>query len=185
MVVINALAQSHNYVKKTVKPGDIVIDTTVGKGRDTLFLAELVGGKGRVHAFDIQKKSIELTSELLESKGLSNTVLLHESHDRMDEFVKPGVSCVMFNLGYLPGTDHSVQTKGATTVSAIRKAMRLLKKNGIITLVIYQGGDTGFEERDSVIEFCSSINQKSFAVMKTSFINQANNPPIFICIEKL
>ncbi len=185
MVLNNALAQSHKYVEKAVKPGDIVIDATAGKGRDTLFLAKLVGGKGCVYAFDIQKKSIELTSELLQSKGLANTTLLNESHDRMHEFVKPGVSCVMFNLGYLPGTDHSVQTKGATTVSAVKKAMHLLKKNGIITLVIYQGGDTGFEERDSVIEFCNSIDQKLFAVMKTSFINQKNNPPILICIEKL
>lgn len=185
MILVNGLGMSHEYVIKAVQPGDSVVDATCGKGRDTLFLAKLTGNSGKVYAFDIQKESIELTCSLLEANKITNSVVINESHEKMDEFVPCGISSAMFNLGFLPGTDHNVQTKGETTVIAIGKAMHLLKKGGIITIVIYHGGDTGFAERDMVLEFCGRINQKEFTVMKSSFLNQSNNPPIFICIEKL
>jgi len=185
MILVNALGLSHTYAKKAIKPGDTVVDATCGKGRDTLLLADLAGEDGHVYAFDIQEKSIKITKDLLKEKGYDNTSFYCENHAAMDKFVPTGISCVMFNLGYLPGTDHKLQTKGETTVSAIANAMLLLKKNGIITIVIYQGGDTGFRERDMVLGFCKSIDQKTFTVEKTSFENQKNNPPIFICIEKI
>ena len=185
MILVNALGLSHEYVKKAVKPGDTVVDATCGNGRDTLLLARLVGDDGHVYAFDIQEKSIKITNDLLKENGYDNTSLYCKNHSIMGKFVPPGISCAMFNLGYLPGADHKLQTKGETTVSAIVKAMTLLKKNGIITIVIYQGGDTGFGEREMVLDFCKVIDQNTFTVEKTSFENQKNNPPIFICIEKI
>lgn len=185
MILINALTLSHSYAKKTVKPGDIVVDATCGKGRDTILLAGLAGENGHVYAFDIQEDSIRITKGLLNENGYANATLICENHADMDRIVPFGVACVMFNLGYLPGSDHKLQTNGETTVTAIEKAMGLLKRNGIITIVIYHGGDTGFEERDMVLDFCRGINQKAFIVQKTSFENQKNNPPIFICIEKI
>ena len=49
-----AVAFSHQLLKNTVKIGDTVIDATVGKGNDTLFLASLVGKTGQVIGFDVQ-----------------------------------------------------------------------------------------------------------------------------------
>ena len=185
MILINSLGLSHEYAQRTVRPGETAVDATCGKGRDTLFLSKLVGDTGTVFAFDIQIESVELTRSLLETHKITNTVVFNEGHEKMDELVPGGVSCIMFNLGFLPGTNHLVQTKGETTVDAIGKAMKLIKPGGIITIVIYQGGDTGYEERDMVLDYCGKVNQKEFTVMKSSFINQKNNPPIFICIEKL
>ncbi|MDX1359363.1 MAG: class I SAM-dependent methyltransferase [Clostridia bacterium] len=185
MILINALALSHYYAKKSINTGDTVIDATCGMGRDTLFLANLVGSKGRVYAFDIQKDAVSATEKLLKASGIDNATILCESHSKMKQHVQPGVSCVMFNLGYLPGGDHSVQTNGNTTLAALLQAMDILKTKGIITIVIYQGGDTGFAERDQVLDFCRTIDQDKFTVSQTSFINQKNHPPIFICIEKL
>lgn len=185
MILINSLGLSHDYARRAVRPGDTVVDATCGKGRDTLFLAGLVGECGKVFAFDIQSESVELTRSLLENHKINNTVVFNENHEKIDEFVLGGVSCIMFNLGFLPGSDHLVQTKGENTIKAIVKFMDLIKAGGIITVVIYQGGDTGYMERDLVLDFCTKVNQKEFTVMKTSFENQKNNPPIFICIEKL
>ena len=185
MLLINALELSREYASRVVNPGDTVVDATCGKGRDTILLAKLSGNIGHVYAFDIQEKSILLTKELIAANNIINTTLIHDGHENMDEYVSTGITCVMFNLGYLPGTDHSLSTNGKTTIIAIHKAMRLLCVGGIITIVIYQGGDTGFDERNLVIEFCKSINQEQFTVQKTTFENQKNNPPIFICIEKL
>ncbi|WP_242946931.1 class I SAM-dependent methyltransferase, partial [Clostridium haemolyticum] len=36
----------------------------------------------------------------------------------------------------------------------------------------------------AVEEFASTLNQKEYNVMKLEFINQVNNPPILIAIEK-
>jgi len=62
--------------------------------------------------------------------------------------------------------------------------MQLLCLNGIISIVIYYGGDSGFDEKESVLKFIETIDPKSFTVMKTEFVNQINNPPILVCIEK-
>ncbi len=184
-MLINALGMSHEYASAVVKPGDIVIDATCGKGRDTLLLAGLVGKSGHVFAFDIQEKSLLFTKELISSNNIINTTLIHNSHENIDEYVSVGISCIMFNLGYLPGTDHTLSTIGSTTIIALQKAMKLLNIGGVITIVIYQGGDTGFEERDIVLAYCKNINQEQFTVQKTTFENQKNNPAIFIYIEKL
>jgi len=102
----------------------------------------------------------------------------------MEKYIGHGISCIMFNLGYLPGGDHSIHTKPESSMKAIEVSGRLLKTGGIILIVIYHGGDTGFQERDAVIQFCSTLDQNIFTVKMTSFINQRGNPPIFICIQK-
>ena len=58
------------------------------------------------------------------------------------------VSCITFNFGYLPGGDHTLATKADTSVQAIEEGLRLLKKDGLMSLCIYSGGDSGFEEKD-------------------------------------
>lgn len=184
MLLINALNLSHVYVANAVKPGDVVVDATAGKGRDTLLLSRLTGNKGQVYAFDIQKEAIMATKKLLEEKEINNVTFVNDSHEMIDEHVKTGISCVMFNLGFLPGFDHGIQTKGDSTITAIGKSLKLLVPGGIITIVVYHGKDTGYDERNQVLEFCNSIDQKNFTVMKTTFPNQKNDPPIFICIEK-
>lgn len=185
MRLINALGLSHEYAARVVNPGDTVLDATCGKGRDTLFLARIVGDSGDVFAFDIQEKSILLTKKLIAENNLSNVRVIHDSHENIDKYISTEITCAMFNLGYMPGTDHTLYTRGDTTIMAVQKSLQLLKLGGIITIVIYYGGVTGFDERDIVLEYCKKLNQKQFTVQKTTFENQKNDPPIFICIEKL
>lgn len=184
MMLINSLKMSREMVAKAVSPGDTVIDATCGKGRDTLLLAEMVGPNGRVFSFDIQEAAVSTTRNLVDSKNYKNVKVIKDSHSNMDEYVDKPVSCVMFNLGYLPGSDHTTQTKSATTITAIEKSMELLGSGGLISIVIYHGGDTGYDERDAVLSYCSTIDQSRFTVEMRRFINQKNDPPILILIEK-
>ena len=103
----------HHFISLQVQPGDICIDATAGKGNDTLKLAELAGDTGTVLAFDIQKDALEATeSRLLEANLHSRVQLIHRGHEHMAEYVSPeSVSCIVFNLGYLPGGDHKIATK--------------------------------------------------------------------------
>ena len=51
----NARCLAADYVRRAVRPGDRVVDATMGNGKDTAFLAELVGEDGHVTAFDVQE----------------------------------------------------------------------------------------------------------------------------------
>jgi len=185
-VIKNSLNQSHDIVMKVVQPGDTVIDATAGNGGDTVFLAELAGSEGKVYSFDIQQTALDRTREKLKMLGLDDRAeLICDSHENMDLYVKQPVKCVMFNLGYLPGGDHKIGTRGNSTIAAIQKAMELIVLNGIITVVVYYGGDSGFEEKEQVLEFIKTIDCKKFTVSKTEFVNQINCPPILVCIEKI
>ena len=72
----NALGPSHKFIYEHVSPGEICIDATAGRGRDTLFLCELVGEGGKVFAFDIQEEAINSTRELLNANKKSATLFL-------------------------------------------------------------------------------------------------------------
>ena len=185
-VIRKSLLQSHDIVREVVKTGDTVIDATAGNGGDTVFLAKLVGMQGKVFSFDIQKTALERTLEKLEAEGLENRVtLVNDGHENMGLHVKCSVDAIMFNLGYLPGGDHKICTVGNTTIKAIESAMELVRVNGIITIVVYYGGDSGFEEKEQVLEYIRGINCKRFIVSVTEFVNLINCPPILVCIEKL
>ncbi len=185
-IIKNSLGQSHEFIRKAVKEGDTVIDATAGNGGDTLFLAKLVGNAGKVYSFDIQAKAHENTRDKLNSANLQGQVeQIQDGHQNMDRYVKEEVRAVMFNLGYLPGGDHDIGTKGDTTAEAIKKAMDLLAVNGIITIVVYYGGDSGFGEKEFILEYIEGIDNRQYTVMRTEFVNQINCPPILICIERL
>lgn len=182
----NSLGQSHDYISLFVKEGDTVVDATCGNGNDTVFLAGLVGEGGRVFSFDIQDRAISNTTKKLNDLELCDRVtLIKDGHQNMDRYIKSPLKAVMFNLGYLPSGDHSLGTKPETTIQAISKSMELLVEGGVITVVIYYGGDSGFEEKEKVLQFLEGIDQKKFIVLRTDFINQANCPPILVCIEKI
>jgi tRNA G37 N-methylase Trm5 len=185
-VIKNSLYQSHDIIMRVVKPGDTVIDATAGNGGDTVFLAKLTGSGGKVYCFDIQQRALDRTLERLRNEGLDGIVeLICDSHEHMDRYVKGPVRCVMFNLGYLPGGNHDIGTKGSSTIAAVQKAMELIMVHGIVTIVIYYGGDSGFDEKEQVLDFIRTIDCKRFTVSMTEFVNQINCPPILVCIEKL
>ena len=50
-------------------------------------------------------------------------------------------------------------------------------------MVVYYGGDSGFDEKEAVMEYVKTIRLKA-TVLVHEFANQINCPPIAICIEK-
>ena len=168
------------YIKEIVGKGDCVIDATVGNGNDTLKLSNAVGENGKVYGFDIQKEAILSAKEKIYT--YNNVIFLNESHSDVDKFVTEKVRAVFFNLGYLPGGDHGISTKGETTLPAIEKSMSLLLPGGIIVMVIYRGGDSGFSE--SVVSYLKSIDYKKYNVVFFDYINRPKNPPMVCVIQK-
>ncbi len=182
----SALDIIKRVISENVREGDICIDATAGRGNDTLFMAQLVGESGHVTAFDIQQDAVDSTKKLLEENGVSHRAdVLLKSHSEMDAIFDEGsVSCITFNFGWLPKGDHSVSTKKETSIEAIEKGLRLLKKDGIMTLIIYYGRDTGFEERDAILEYLPTIDSEKYTVLEMPFVNRPNCPPIPIIIMR-
>lgn len=182
----SALDIIKRVISENVREGDICIDATAGRGNDTLFMAQLVGESGHVTAFDIQQDAVDSTKKLLEENGVAHRAdVLLKSHSEMDALFDEGsVSCITFNFGWLPKGDHSVSTKKETSIEAIEKGLRLLKKDGIMTLIIYYGRDTGFEERDAILEYLPTIDSEKYTVLEMPFVNRPNCPPIPIIIMR-
>lgn len=165
--------------------GDTALDLTAGLGRDTLFLAEAVGPNGRVHAFDIQATALAETRRLLEVGGVADRVALHEAdHARVQEFVSEPVKIAMFNLGYLPGSDHSVMTQAKSTLQALQAVLKLLVENGLLALTVYRGHPGAGEEARAVQEFLTSLSAKSYSVLEGQYINQGDKTPYWILVQK-
>ena len=175
-----------NFIRQQVQEGDFCIDATMGNGNDTLLLTQLCGETGTVLGFDIQEQALETTRKrLLDKQAPKNYKLLLESHANMAQYAKPdSVSCIVFNFGYLPGGDHSLATRGETSVCALTQALTLLKKGGMISLCIYSGGDSGFEERDQILAWLKKLDSRKYLVIKSDYYNRPNNPPIPVLIIK-
>lgn len=170
------------YIEKMIKNGDIVVDATVGNGNDTLKLSNAVGENGKVYGFDIQKSAIESAKK--QKYKYDNVLFLNKSHDEIEQYVSEEVKAIFFNLGYLPGGDHKISTKSETTLPAIEKSISLISPGGIVLLVIYRGGDTGFSESESVIEYLKNIDYKKYNVLFYDYINRPKNPPMVAVIQK-
>ena len=183
---INTLSLAHRFIREHVRPGALCIDATAGRGYDTALLCALAGPSGRVIAFDIQKEAIDSTRALLESRGLAGIAELHlASHHHMAEYASPGtVDCITFNFGYLPRGDHSICTRAETSIPAIEQGLVLLKPGGVMSLCIYYGGDSGFEEKDALLAYHDTAASKTYTVLVTEFANRPNNPPIPVRILK-
>ena len=123
-------------------------------------LAVFAGKKGHVLAFDIQELALAHTRERLEKENAAhNYELILDSHANMGNYAAPmSVNCIVFNFGYLPGGDHSLATRPDSSILALQASLGLLKKGGMISLCIYSGGDSGFEERDQILDWLKNLD---------------------------
>jgi len=175
----------HDWVSRVVKPGDTVIDATVGNGHDTLFLADLVGPAGRVYGFDIQQEAVTRTAAALAQAGLEGAASLHACcHSTLQEYVSGEVSACMFNLGYLPSGDKSIITQAQSTISALEQALQLLAASGLITIMCYPGHDGGQSECLAVEAWAQSLPTPDHLVMKVQPHNTIKAAPYLLAIQR-
>ncbi len=183
---MNTLSLVHAHLQSWIHAGDFVIDATAGNGKDTEFLCGLVGREGKVLAFDIQEQAVENTKKRLAEHGWSEVgEVVLDSHANMGAYAQENsVDCIVFNLGWLPGGDHTVFTHADSTIAAIEAGLRLLRKGGVMCVSIYYGGASGYEERDALLEYVRTIDPAQYTVLVTQFANRAGDPPIPVFIHK-
>lgn len=182
----------HEIIRSQAEREGFYIDATMGKGNDTKLLCELAKDQGRILAFDIQKEALEETEKMLNGYEIGRKMyedgriqLILDGHEHMEMYAKSETADVIcFNFGYLPGGDHRIATKVETSVEAIKKGLKILKRGGMMSLCIYSGGDTGFEEKDAILEYLRSLPAREYTVIQNTYFNRGNNPPIPVFIFK-
>jgi 16S rRNA C1402 N4-methylase RsmH len=186
---INLVALAQQRVREVVKEGDTVIDATVGNGHDTLFLAQLIGESGHLYGFDIQPTALDATrARLAQHHLLSRTTLLQCGHETMAEAIPENphgaIKTVMFNLGYLPGNDHTVRTRSTTTLQALESARSLLAPNGIIVITAYTGHAHGREETEELKRWARGLEDEGYIVEITIPPSRHGNAPELVLVRR-
>jgi SAM-dependent methyltransferase len=192
MGLTSVLAYARKLVEDRLRPGEPVVDATAGTGVDTLFLARISGARGTVYAFDIQEKALQRTAERLAGEQeLAEVHLLYMSHHRMEEVLpaehKGKLAAVMFNLGYLPGEDEKAKaiiTRSDTTLPALDAALRMLRTDGVLTIVLYPGHDGGREECEAVEAWAADLPWPQYDVLHYRFANRGPAVPYLIAVGK-
>lgn len=174
-----------DVLRQVLSEGDTAIDATMGNGHDTEALCRLVGPSGLVYAFDLQPQAVENTRARLLAAGLADRARLFcLGHEHLAEAVPAPVRAVMFNLGWLPGGDHSVTTHWETTRQAVDSALALLEPLGVLVICAYPGHAEGDRERKALIEHLSALPPQGFNVLWHQFLNAGPGAPECFAVQK-
>jgi Predicted S-adenosylmethionine-dependent methyltransferase involved in cell envelope biogenesis len=171
---INTIA--HEWMETILTPNSVAVDATAGNGKDTYFLARRCQ---KVYAFDIQTQAIENSKNY--NKDFTNISYLCDSHENMNAYVLEKVDLIIFNLGYLPGSNHDITTNATSTKKALRNSMEILKPNGSIIITSYIGHPGGLEEYHEVRNEATLLQLK---LIKTFQYENVSNSPILLHFKK-
>lgn len=191
---INPLIHNTNItkalLKQKIKNGNVVVDATMGNGNDTLFLCQHVLPEGKVYAFDIQEIAIKKTLQLLKDHQFvpdigSNIHCIKDSHENFKIYISEPVDIFMYNLGYLPGSDHSISTNPETTIKSLKSALSLLKVGGLISIIVYYAHPGGTQEKQALEFFLEILSNQRYKIFQGTMPYNDHCPPIIYIIEKL
>ena len=166
-----------------IKPDGVLVDFTMGNGYDTCYLCSLVPC-GTVYAFDIQKQALVNTKERLDDANVTtNAILIHDSHSNAKEYINGEIDGGMFNLGYRPGGDKNVHTMHESTLIAVKDAVNMLKKGGVLVISVYPGHDEGKIEGEMLLDMLSMYDKKFYSVSRFHLVNSPD-APFVIAVER-
>ena len=188
------ISWSHRFCQETLVPGDLAVDLTAGRGRDTLMLWRAVAANGRVLAFDIQEEALSDTRCLLEEEGApcfrvekcradrqrAGVYLVHDDHARMAAYLAERPRVVIANLGYLPGGDPSTTTLPETTRTALANALESLLPGGRLVCVVYVAHPGGADEARQVEDLLGALSSRDWFVVRMQVANRHEAPYLLV-----
>lgn len=154
---------SHDFLKGVIHPQALLIDATLGQGKDTLFFMQQHAGS--IHAFEIDEEIVKETSAFLqEQKQLmkekepfrkQSEVCIHPcSHDQMEKILseeKKQADGIIFNFGWYPKEAGRSETLPQTSAKAVEQALSLLRPKGRMALVFYDH-EQARQEQEAVLD---------------------------------
>ena len=111
--------------------------------------------------------------------------MILDSHANMGRYAEPEtVDCVVFNFGRLPGGDPRIFTQADSSVAAIAAGLRLLRPGGAMAIALYYGKENGYGEKDAVLGYLKTLDDRAFSVLCCDWLNRRGDPPMPIFIWK-
>ena len=115
----------------------------------------------------------------------SEAAIYCAGHEHMAEYVREAADAIVFNFGYLPGGDHALSTRAETSLEGVRQSLDILKPGGVMSLCIYSGGDTGYEEKNALMAYLKELDPARWLVIACSYYNRKNDPPQPVFVIRL
>lgn len=171
--------------KTKLQSAAVIVDATVGNGHDTLWLKE-GAPTAKIYGFDIQEKALNNAEVRLKEAGFNRDeiIFIHDSHSNIDIHVKEKIDLVLFNFGYLPGSDKTITTTSDTSKQAIEKCLHQLTPRGIAILVTYPGHEEGRAEDVEIAKMLEQLPWGEYHVYHYCIMNNTKNPPRVYVVEK-
>lgn len=186
---MNHIGLAHYFWKKHLKKGNTAVDATCGTGNDTLVLAEACLGQnaGAVYGIDIQKDAINTTSALLEENlhpdQYARVNLLHSSHAPLPPEII-SFDLIVYNLGYLPGSNRVIKTLSTTTITSLESALDRLSPRGMASVMLYPGHHEGLLEAQTILNWSSALPKELYSLSHHYRPNNAKSPSLLIIQKK-
>ncbi|MCH9613051.1 MAG: hypothetical protein S4CHLAM102_15530 [Chlamydiia bacterium] len=172
-----------------ITPGRTIIDATAGNGHDLLFCAKKLfahDDTGHLFAIDIQPEAITASKEKLTAQ-FPHLIDTHihffcQSHAPLPIPPTPP-SLIIYNLGYLPGTDKSITTLLESTKQSLEQALSILAVDGVISLMLYPGHAEGETEAAFLLQTLPNLPREFFKIY-TYHSLFADQTPTLVLIQK-
>ena len=132
----NIVNRVHELMLENIK-FDVAIDATVGNGYDTLFLANHYK---KVIGIDIQELAVKRSKE--KTKDLENVEIYLDDFNNIKKYNYANL--IVFNLGFLPGSNRKVKTQDYSSNQAVLNAYSILEGKMLVACYIQHEG--GYEE---------------------------------------
>ncbi|MBM4075591.1 MAG: SAM-dependent methyltransferase, partial [Planctomycetes bacterium] len=150
--------------------------------------ADLVGPEGRVFSIDVQVIAIERTRSLLGPNRQNHVDLRLSDHANLASIVPCDhhgrIAAIMFNLGFLPGSDRLVTTQANSTIQCLQSALQMVKPNGIVTVIAYRGHSGGKEEYRSIQQFLQNQTSFGFQIETIHCNRHTDSTPVLLVAIK-
>lgn len=168
-----------------LKPGDHVVDATCGNGYDSLALAKavLTQRDGFLTCMDVQQKALNATRSLLschlDSLRFQNISFHLGSHSHFPNFLLPP-RLIVYNLGYLPGSDKSLTTNTEITLESLENALKILPPDGAVSMTCYPGHSEGLREENAILKFATHLDSSKYNVCHHKWLNRPLSPSLLL-----
>lgn len=181
----NTVEITDHYINLFKNKIIIAADMTVGNGNDIYKIVKTVDKKSEILGFDISEIAIENTKNLLKEFKNNNIQIIKDSHKNIFKHINKKLDLVIYNLGYLPKGNKDITTDYVTVIKSLEYVLNFLNINGIVIITFYPGHSSGKLESIEIEKYLADLNQKNYNVLKYYFVNQINNPPYVVVIERL
>lgn len=168
MIESSTVKRTHQIATLNEKK-KIAIDATCGNGYDSIFLSSIYE---KVISIDIQELAIKRTKE--KTKDIANIEVFCDDFNYIEKYQY--ANFILFNLGFLPGSNRKVKTQDYTSNEAILKAYSIL--DGTLCVACYIQHEGGFDEYQKIIQTLDE-NHINYVIEP-----QTDNKEILIIIKK-